>query len=137
MALAPLGPWATPADGSPSVLESFHSSFAWFVILGNAIAGAWSLAAHWLPAARHRSMWAATAVVQVSIFVEVAAGSILLSTTEREMDQFHAFYGFVALATVGIIYSYRSQLEQYRYLLYGFGGLFLMGLALRSLQFSS
>ena len=43
------------------------------------------------------------------------------------------FYGFVALASVGIIYSYRQQLRRQVYLLYGFGGLFLMGLAIRAM----
>ncbi len=43
------------------------------------------------------------------------------------------FYGFVAFASVGIIYSYRQQLEEWTYLLYGFGGLFLMGLGLRAI----
>jgi hypothetical protein len=44
------------------------------------------------------------------------------------------FYGFVLLATIGIIYSYRQQLRHRLYLLYGFGGLFLMGLGIRALQ---
>jgi hypothetical protein len=43
------------------------------------------------------------------------------------------FYGFVAAITVGLIYSYRQQLTAYLYLLYGFGGLFLMGLGIRSM----
>jgi hypothetical protein len=34
---------------------------------------------------------------------------------------------------VAIIYSYRHQLEKYRYLLYGGGGLFLMGLGIRAM----
>src|SRR5690606_3499756 len=50
-----------------------------------------------------------------------------------EVPDFHAFYGFVALASVGIIYSYRQQLAARRYLLYGLGGLFLMGLAIRAM----
>ena len=33
------------------------------------------------------------------------------------------FYGFVAIIAVGIIYSYRQQMEKHLYLLYGFGGL--------------
>jgi hypothetical protein len=43
------------------------------------------------------------------------------------------FYGFVAILTVGIIYSYRAQLARHRYLLYGLGGLFLMGLGIRAM----
>ena len=43
------------------------------------------------------------------------------------------FYGFVAIITVGLIYSYRQQMEKQKYLLYGLGGLFLMGLAIRAM----
>jgi hypothetical protein len=39
----------------------------------------------------------------------------------------------VALASVGIIYSYREQVAAHRYLLYGLGGLFLMGLGIRAM----
>ncbi len=114
-----------------------HAAFAWFVVVGNAAAGLWALGAHWLEPLRVRALWVAVAVVQVSVIVEVALGVAALSGIEGDPDQFHLFYGFVAVATVGIIYSYRSQLAAHRYLLYGGGGLFLMGLALRSLQFSA
>jgi hypothetical protein len=51
-----------------------------------------------------------------------------------EAPQFHMFYGFVAIIAVGIIYSYRNQIaRQYLYLLYGGGGLFIMGLGIRAL----
>lgn len=118
------------------MLRTFHDQFSWFVVISNAVVGVWALAAHRYEQARVSALWWATAVAQVAIFVQVAAGVALLSTEDIELDQFHTFYGFVALATVGIIYSYRAQLRPYLYLLYGFGGLFLMGLALRSMQFS-
>ena len=118
------------------MLHDIHEAFAWFVIGSNAMAGAWATAAHWLEQLRVRALWIVTFIAQVSIFVQVSLGVALLSSTELELDQFHAFYGFVALATVGIIYSSRHQLAPHRYLLYGLGGLFLMGLALRSQQFS-
>ena len=43
------------------------------------------------------------------------------------------FYGFVAIITVVLLYSYRNQMRAHQYLLYGFGGLFLMGLGIRSM----
>jgi hypothetical protein len=46
---------------------------------------------------------------------------------------FHAFYGFVAIIAIAIIYSYRAQLKGRVYLLYGFGGLFIMGLGIRAM----
>ena len=43
------------------------------------------------------------------------------------------FYGFVALISVALLYSYRTQIKPWLYLLYGFGSLFLMGLAIRAM----
>ena len=64
--------------------------------------------------------------------VLVSVGVWLLTRENLDAPQFHEFYGFVAFASVAIIYAYRQQLEPYRYLLYGGGGLFLMGLGLRA-----
>jgi hypothetical protein len=72
----------------------------------------------------------------VTTFVQVSLGVALVALQDRDAAQFHAFYGFVAIATVGIVYSYRQQLAAHRYLLYGFGGLFLMGLAIRAMTIS-
>ena len=47
--------------------------------------------------------------------------------------KFHMFYGFVAIIAVAIIYSYRAQMRHRLYLLYGVGGLFLMGLGIRAM----
>jgi hypothetical protein len=114
-------------------LRGLHDGFAWFVVIANALAGAWALAAHWVEAFRRRELWWFTIVAEVSIFVQVALGVAIVSVDDVEVPDFHAFYGFVALATVGIVYSYRQQLAARRYLLYGLGGLFLMGLAIRSM----
>ena len=43
------------------------------------------------------------------------------------------FYGFVAIIAIGILYAYRAQMERYRYLLYGGGSLFIMGLGIRAM----
>jgi hypothetical protein len=43
------------------------------------------------------------------------------------------FYGFLTIIAVAIIYSYRHQMRHRIYLLYGLGGLFIMGLAIRAL----
>ncbi|MDD9370361.1 MAG: hypothetical protein PV358_09635 [Acidimicrobiales bacterium] len=110
-----------------------HAWVAWVVVVSNAVAGLWALAAHWLPAARHRSLWWFTVAAQLTIVAQVILGVLVVTTEDREAPQFHMFYGFVALASVGIIYSYRQQLATHRYLLYGLGGLFLMGLAIRAM----
>jgi hypothetical protein len=57
----------------------------------------------------------------------------MVSGQGLKAPQFHMFYGFVAIIAVGIIYSYRQQLRHRLYLLYGGGGLFIMGLGIRAL----
>ena len=106
---------------------------AWVVVVSNASAGLWALAAHWLPGLRHPALWWFTVAAELTIVAEVVLGVLLVTSQDREAPQFHMFYGFVALASVGIIYSYRQQLAAHKYLLYGLGGLFLMGLAIRAM----
>ena len=115
------------------MLVDLHKSWTWVVIFGNALAGIWALGAHKLPQLRSRALWWFTAAVQLSIFVQVAMGVALVNRYKLEFPQFHAFYGFVAIIVVAIIYSYRAQLKKKVYLLYGFGGLFLMGLSIRAM----
>ncbi|HET7651506.1 MAG TPA: hypothetical protein VFK42_00620 [Acidimicrobiales bacterium] len=73
-------------------------------------------------------------MVELSVFVQVGLGVGMVAGQKLEAPQFHMFYGFVAIIAVGIIYSYRNQIaRQYLYLLYGGGGLFIMGLGIRAL----
>lgn len=115
------------------MLVNVHSVWGWVVVVSNGLAGLWALAAHWLVRLRGRPLWVFTAFAQVAISVQVTIGAILIGALDRAAPSFHVFYGFVALMAVGIIYSYRQQVQPYVYLLYGGGGLFLMGLALRSM----
>ncbi|MDA3040143.1 MAG: hypothetical protein O3C27_11570 [Actinomycetota bacterium] len=112
--------------------RDIHATFAWFVMVSNGIAGLWALAAHNVPTLRHRSLWPFTAAAQVSVAIQVVLGVAALRLDGRQVSSIHTFYGFVALASVAVIYSYLQQLEPHRYLLYGFGGLFVMGLAIRA-----
>ncbi|HEY8094193.1 MAG TPA: hypothetical protein VID93_10430 [Acidimicrobiales bacterium] len=115
-----------------SLLE-LHTSWAWFVIVGNALAGAWALAANWLPSLRTRALWWFTGLAELTIFVQVGLGVGLVAGQGYVAPKFHMFYGFVAIIAVAIIYSYRAQLKHRLYLLYGLGGLFLMGLGIRAM----
>lgn len=117
-------------------LRQAHVDFAWVVVASNAVVGLWALAAHYRDRLRVRALWVATAIAEVMITIEVALGVALVAVEDFEVAQFHAFYGFVALATIGIVYSYRQQVAPHRFLLYGLGGLFLMGLALRAMTIS-
>ena len=114
-------------------LSDIHEGLAWVMVVGNGLAGAWALAAHRADALRGRALWWFTALVQVVIAIQVTLGVGLVAGQDIEPPQFHLFYGFVALITVGIVYSYRQSLRPHRHLLYGFAGLFLMGLGIRAM----
>lgn len=109
-----------------------HKAWAWFVIIGNAMAGVWALAAHKAPALRTRALWWFTITVEVAVFIQVIFGVILYTNEKIKPPQFHMFYGFVGIIAVGFLYAYRYQLRHKIFLLYGFGGLFLMGLGIRA-----
>ena len=116
-----------------ATLRDIHEGLAWVLVVGNGLAGAWALAAHRADALRGRALWWFTALVQVVIAIQVTLGVGLVAGQDIEPPQFHLFYGFVALITVGIVYSYRRSLRPHRHLLYGVAGLFLMGLGIRAM----
>lgn len=116
-----------------SALASAHDVGAWVVVVGNAVAGVWALAAHKVEALRGRPLWVFTAIVEVAIFVQVGLGVAYQNVEDVEPTQFHTLYGFSGLFAVAIIYSYRNQIRDKVYLLYGLGGLFLMGLGIRAM----
>ena len=114
-------------------LNDLHTNWAWVVIIGNALAGIWSLSAHKLVSLRTRALWWYTGFAQFTVFIQVILGVIMVNRDKRVFPAFHAFYGFVAIIAIAIIYSYRAQLKSRVYLLYGFGGLFIMGLGIRAM----
>ncbi len=118
---------------SLATLLAIHKGFSWVMIVGNGLAGVWSLGAARWESLRTRALWWFTIAVQLSVFVQVAMGVGMVSGQKMKAPQFHMFYGFVAIIAVGVIYSYRHQLRHRLYLLYGFGGLFIMGLGIRAM----
>jgi len=114
-------------------LRGIHEGFAWVVVLSNALVGLWALAAHWQERFRKPALWWATGVAEITIFVQVFLGVGVMKSEDVEVDDLHALYGFSGIVAVGIVYSYRQQLAEKKYLLYGLGGLFLMGLGIRNM----
>lgn len=115
------------------MLGDVHTFMAWVVVIANGLAGVWALVAHYFEAVRHRALWVLVTIAQVLLFVQVALGIARLQQLEGEAPEFHTFYGFLTLIAVAILYGYRSQLTHIRYLLYGGGSLFIMGLAIRAM----
>ena len=74
---------------------------------------------------------------EVAVVLQVVLGVWLLAGEGIPVPDFHVFYGFVAVIAVSIIFSYRSQLREHLYMLYGLGGLFVMGLGIRTMTLTS
>jgi hypothetical protein len=69
--------------------------------------------------------------------IEVCLGVSLVAIKHIKVAPFHTLYGFSGIASIGILYSYRDQIaRKHLYLLYGLGGLWMMGLALRAIAVS-
>ncbi|MGI8662024.1 MAG: hypothetical protein ACR2LQ_02295 [Acidimicrobiales bacterium] len=116
-------------------LLEVHRGFAWVVIIGNALAGVWALAAHRYRSLRTRALWWFTVAMEVTIFIQVSLGVAIVNAEKIDPPQFHLLYGFAGIIAIGIIYSYKTTSPWVReriYLVYGATGLFLMGLGIRA-----
>ncbi len=118
-----------------SGLHDAHEIFAWVLIVTNAAVGVWCLAAYQWSAVRGRMLWAGVIVAQSTAFVQAVLGAVLSRREGVVLDDMHALYGFSAIIAVAIMYSYRTSpfMKGKELVLYGVGGLFIMGLGLRNL----
>ncbi len=118
-------------SGTRRALE-IHAWWGWVAIVANGVAGVVGLVLwkHWQW--RGRWYWWMCATAQAIMLVQVFLGVVVVSDDSIVAPRFHMFYGFVAFITVGLVYSYRVQLPGRVEMLYGFTGLFIMGLGLRA-----
>lgn len=103
------------------------------LIVLNAGIGLWALAAHWVHGLRIPALVWSTVVAQAMIFVQATVGALALAEGSARPG-IHFFYGFLAITGVALLYAWRSYeaLSEWRYLIYGLGGLFIAGLLLRA-----
>lgn len=119
--------------GAESVAEA-HATLAWVVLAANGAAAIWALAAHKVAGLQSRALWWSVLAAQLLLVAEIIIGVVLMAGEGREVPGIHTFYGFVTLAALGILFSYRSQVARAkRHLLYGWGGLFITGLVIRTM----
>lgn len=114
------------------VVRLLHEILAWAVIFVGGVVGLWATAAHSVESLRVRALWPAHYFFHGLVAVQVGLGAVIVGFTDVNADQEHMFYGFLTFVGVGLIVGYR-HLSEYKYLLYGLGGLFVMGLAIRGL----
>ena len=113
-------------------LLKFHQVWGYVAIVANAIAGVIALVAWRWKAARGKYVWIITIIAEAALMLQVLVGTVLVASKDYVAPRFHMFYGFVIFVTIGLLYQYRSQMKGRVELLYGLGGLFIMGLGIRA-----
>ena len=109
-----------------------HHVWGYVTIVLNGLAGLYALAAWRWKKLRGKPVWISTAVAEGAALVQIVLGVSLVASKDYVAPRFHMFYGFVIFITIGILYQYRSQMKGRLELLYGLGGLFIMGLGIRA-----
>ena len=112
-----------------------HRFWGYVSIVVNGLAGLYCLAAWKWHSLRGRPVWIVTITAEVAVRVPVALGVALVSGDKgyaKSVPRFHMFYGFVIFVTVGLLYAYRQQMRGRLEMMYGLGGLFIMGLGIRA-----
>ena len=114
---------------------NIHRFWGYVSIVVNGLAGLYCLAAWKWHSLRGRPVWIVTITAEIAVLVQVALGVALVSGDKgyaKSVPRFHMFYGFVIFVTVGLLYAYRQQMRGRLEMLYGLGGLFIMGLGIRA-----
>ena len=109
-----------------------HHVWGYVTIVLNALAGLYALAAWKWKALRGKPVWISTAIAESAALIQIVLGVVLVASKDYVAPSFHMFYGFLIFFTIGILYQYRSQMRGRLELLYGLGGLFIMGLGIRA-----
>lgn len=112
-----------------------HWFWGYVSIVVNGLAGLYCLAAWRWKGLRGKPVWIVTIAAESAVLVQVLSGTILVAGDkgfQATVPRFHMFYGFVIFITIGLLYQYRAQMKGRLELLYGLGGLFIMGLGIRA-----
>lgn len=112
-----------------------HWFWGYVSIVVNGLAGLYCLAAWRWHGLRGKPVWTVTIVAETAVLVQVFLGTVLVAGDDgyrTTVPRFHMFYGFVIFVTIGLLYQYREQMKGRLEMLYGFGGLFIMGLGIRA-----
>ena len=114
-------------------LRDLHSTVAFLLIFMNAIAGVCGILLDRESIKSTRFFWIAIVAAQIIVFVQAIVGVALQSYEDIEPNDFHYLYGFSMIIAIALLYGYRNTIGNKKYLLYGLGSLFIMGLGIRAM----
>lgn len=116
-------------------LLRFHHDWAYGTILINASAGIWMLISlKYKQLCRKKYFLWPVYFGWLAVAIQVFLGiSLYMNDYHVEHGKgFHYFYGFIALMTASVLFSYRNSLGSKKVLIYGISSLFLAGLGIRT-----
>ena len=114
-------------------LRDLHTTVAFFVLVMNSNAGVWGILLDRESIKSTRFFWIAIVAAQIIVFAQAIVGVALQSKENIEPDDFHYLYGFSMIIAIAILYGYRNTIGNKKFLLYGLGSLFIMGLGIRAM----
>tara|TARA_Y100001936_G_scaffold70691_1_gene69800 strand:- start:187 stop:582 length:396 start_codon:yes stop_codon:yes gene_type:complete len=114
-------------------LRDLHTTVAFLLIFTNAIAGVWGILLDRESIKSIRFFWTAIVGAQIVVFAQAIVGVALQSAENIEPDDFHYLYGFSMIIAIALLYGYRNTIGNKKFLLYGLGSLFIMGLGIRAM----
>jgi len=114
-------------------LRDLHTTVAFLLIFMNAIAGVWGILLDRKSIKSTRLFWVAIVATQIVVFVQATVGVALQSDENLEPDDFHYLYGFSMIIAIALLYGYRNTIGNKKFLLYGLGSFFIMGLGIRAM----
>tara|TARA_B100001758_G_scaffold245498_1_gene258628 strand:- start:126 stop:521 length:396 start_codon:yes stop_codon:yes gene_type:complete len=114
-------------------LRDLHNTVAFFLIFTNAIAGFWGVLLDRRSIQSTRFFWVAIIAAQIIVFVQAIIGVAIQSKENVEPNDFHYLYGFSMIIAIALLYGYRNTIGNKKFLLYGLGSFFIMGLGIRAM----
>ncbi|MFN8015518.1 MAG: hypothetical protein U0R17_02775 [Acidimicrobiia bacterium] len=116
-------------------LERFHHDFAYLAIAINILASIWMfLSLKIVDLKRKKYFFAPVYIGWLAICVQAFLGISLFMSGEKlgTGKGFHYFYGFIAMMTAAILFSYSKTMGKKKILIYAVSSLFLGGLGIRA-----
>ena len=114
-------------------LRDLHTTVAFFLIFMNALVGVWGILLDRECVKSNRFFWVAIVAAQITVFAQAIVGVALQSQEDIEPDDFHYLYGFSMIIAIALLYGYRNTIGNKKFLLYGLGSFFIMGLGIRAM----
>ena len=116
-------------------LLRFHHDMAYGTIVVNLLAGIWMLLALKMKDLKRKKyffapVYAGWLTISIQGFLGI---SLFMSGSEVSPAKgFHYFYGFIAMMTAAVLFSYSKTLGSKKILIYGISSLFLGGIGIRA-----